>query len=86
MRTSFGKEKKKFNGTQMREEQSNMSKTYKMRTSFGKEKKNSNRTQMREEQSNMSKTYKMRTSFGKEKKTFKPDPDAWRTEQYEQNL
>ena len=52
----------------MREEQSNMSKTYKMTTSFGKEKKNSNRTQMREEQSNMSKTYKMRTSFGKGKK------------------
>ena len=39
MRASFGKEKKILNGTQMREEQSNMSKTYKMRTSFGKGKK-----------------------------------------------
>ena len=70
----------------MREEQSNMSKTYKMRTSNSKEKKISNRTQMREEQRNMSKTYKMRTSFGKGKKKIKPDPDARRTEQYEQNL
>ena len=59
----------------MREEQSNMSKTYKMRTSFGKEKKNSNRTQMRKEKSNMSKTYNMRTSFGKGKK-INPDPDT----------